>query len=94
MRTPHANVGDVLRWAEWGAVRVAGAGIILCFVAVSIYVLWTLDRGFTLTDEAYYLLLATQPEASQSVYQRAALDHLRGCGRSLEAFLRFAQSVC
>jgi hypothetical protein len=28
------------------------------------YVLWTLDRGFELTDEAYYLLLATQPDAS------------------------------
>ena len=64
MSTPHANVGDILRRAEWGAVRVAGAGIILCFVAVSVYVLWTLDRGFELTDEAYYLLLAMQPEAT------------------------------
>jgi len=36
----------------------------VCFVAVSIYALWTLDRGFTVTDEAYYLLLAMQPEAT------------------------------
>ena len=64
MRTPHANVGDALRWTPWGAVRVAGKGIIFCFIAVSIYVLWTLDRGFEVTDEAYYLLLAMQPEAS------------------------------
>ena len=36
----------------------------MCFIAVSIYLLWTLDRGFTMTDEAYYLLLAMQPEAT------------------------------
>ena len=64
MRTTPAIVGDVLRWVTWGAVRVAGVGTILCFIAVSIYLLWTLDRGFTLTDEAYYLLLAMQPEAT------------------------------
>jgi hypothetical protein len=64
MRTPYSNVGDVLSWSQWGAVRAAGAAVILSFVAVSIYVLWTLDRGFEITDEAYYLLLAMQPEAT------------------------------
>jgi hypothetical protein len=59
MRGPGANEHR----ASW-STRVAGAVIVLCFVSVSIYVLWTLDRGFELTDEAYYLLLAMQPDAS------------------------------
>jgi hypothetical protein len=64
MRTPDANVDDVLSWAQWGAFRAARAVVIVSFIAVSLYVLWTLDRGFEITDEAYYLLLAMQPEAT------------------------------
>jgi hypothetical protein len=38
--------------------RVAGAAILLCAFLVVAYCIWTLDRGFEITDEAYYLLLA------------------------------------
>ena len=34
------------------------AAIFLCTLLVLIYCIWTLDRGFEITDEAYYLLLA------------------------------------
>jgi|GEM_PF-1653543 len=37
---------------------VARAGILLCAFLVIAYCVWTLDRGFEITDEAYYLLLA------------------------------------
>lgn len=37
---------------------VAGALILLCALVVTAYCIWTLDRGFEITDEAYYLLLA------------------------------------
>lgn len=35
----------------------------LCGVLVVLYCAWTLDRGFDITDEAYYLLLAIYPES-------------------------------
>ncbi|MFC5520589.1 hypothetical protein [Polaromonas jejuensis] len=38
--------------------RIARTGILLCPFLVIAYCVWTLDRGFEITDEAYYLLLA------------------------------------
>lgn len=40
-------------------VEIARAGILLSAFLVVIYCIWTLNRGFEITDEAYYLLLAT-----------------------------------
>ena len=37
---------------------VARVLILLCALVVIAYCVWTLDRGFEITDEAYYLLLA------------------------------------
>ncbi len=42
----------------WEIERVARTGILLCALLVIAYCVWTLDRGFEITDEAYYLLLA------------------------------------
>ena len=42
----------------WEVERVPRAGILLCSFLVIAYCVWTLNRGFEITDEAYYLLLA------------------------------------
>ena len=42
----------------WKIESVTRAGIMLCAFLVIAYCVWTLDRGFEITDEAYYLLLA------------------------------------
>lgn len=38
-------------------------GIIVCALLIIAYCIWTLDRGFEITDEAYYLLMAMHPES-------------------------------
>lgn len=42
--------------AIWGS-------ILLFFSSLMIYSIWVLDRGFEITDESYYFLLAKNPEA-------------------------------
>ncbi len=62
---------DVIRGRNWdlstnvardmdGAVRLA---TVLCLLLVTTFCIWALDRGFDITDEAYYLLLAQHPES-------------------------------
>ncbi len=46
-----------------GRYLVCG-GILFCAIAVSIYCVWMLDRGFEITDEAYYILLAKNADPS------------------------------
>lgn len=46
---------------------IVSAAIFLCVLVVVVYCIWTLDRGFEITDEAYYLLLA-QHAASVKYY--------------------------
>lgn len=43
---------------SWQVDSVARTVILLCAFLVIAYCIWTLDRGFEITDEAYYLLLA------------------------------------
>lgn len=43
---------------------VVAAIVTMSLVLVVIYCVWALDRGFELTDESYYLLLAIHPGAS------------------------------
>jgi len=54
-------------YSPWGFERIARAGIFLCALVVIAYCVWTLDRGFEITDEAYYLLLAIHA-GSQKLY--------------------------
>lgn len=46
-----------------GAESIVRAGVLLCALLVVSYCVWTLDRGFDITDEAYYLLLGIYPES-------------------------------
>jgi hypothetical protein len=43
--------------------RFASICIILFFLALLMYSIWTLDRGFEITDESYYILSAINPSA-------------------------------
>ena len=45
-------------YSIWKIENVTRAGILFCALLVIAYCFWTLDRGFEITDEAYYLLLA------------------------------------
>ncbi len=62
---------------------VAGTVILLCSCLVIAYCIWTLDRGFEITDEAYYLLLAIHAGSvkffiSAQQWITAGLWHLTG----------------
>ena len=46
-----------------GVENIARGGVLLCAFLVVSYCVWTLDRGFDITDEAYYLLLGIYPES-------------------------------
>ena len=46
-----------------GAENIVRGGVLLCAFLVVTYCVWTLDRGFDITDEAYYLLLGIYPES-------------------------------
>ncbi len=48
---------------QWKAVSAINTGIMLCAFMVIAYCIWTLDRGFEITDEAYYLLLAMHADS-------------------------------
>jgi hypothetical protein len=67
----------------WEPVTVAGAVILLCSLLVIAYCMWTLDLGFEITDEAYYLLLAMHADSvklyiSAQHWITAGLWHLSG----------------
>lgn len=47
--------------------RTSALGICLAAAIAVVYCLWTLNRGFEITDEAYYLLLSMDPSA-QTLY--------------------------
>ena len=62
---------------SWYAVeRIAGAGVVVCALGVIAYVIWTLDRGFDITDEAYYLLLATHADSVKIFFPPGAQQWL------------------
>ena len=54
------NQGDDSLLAK-SLASITGLGILWCALGVIAYCIWTLDRGFDLSDEAYYLLLAMHP---------------------------------
>jgi hypothetical protein len=58
MKIREENHNAISFHSLWEVERVARAGILLCALLVIVYCVWTLDRGFEITDEAYYLLLA------------------------------------
>ncbi len=58
MKIRGENQSVVSLHSFWEVERVARTGILLCALLVIAYCVWTLDRGFEITDEAYYLLLA------------------------------------
>lgn len=58
MKIRGENHNGVSLHSFWEVERVARTGILLCALVVIAYCVWTLDRGFEITDEAYYLLLA------------------------------------
>lgn len=48
----------ISHWFPWKIERVTMTGFFLCAFVVVGYCAWTLDRGFEITDESYYLLLS------------------------------------
>jgi hypothetical protein len=60
---------DAVREPTLRAVALTDRGVavlaLLALAAVLAYCGWALDRGFEITDEAYYLLLAMHPDATQ-----------------------------
>lgn len=67
MKVPECNLNKNSAYSPWLIERVCNTGaLFLAFVVVS-YCIWTLDRGFEITDEAYYLLLAIH-SGSQEFY--------------------------
>jgi hypothetical protein len=56
-----ANLNNTVK--QNTADNVTRTGILLCALLVIVYCAWTLDRGFEITDEAYYLLLAMHADA-------------------------------
>ena len=47
----------------FGIESTANTGVVICALLVIAFCAWTLDRGFEITDEAYYLLMAMHPES-------------------------------
>jgi hypothetical protein len=58
MKTQEENYNVILFHSFWEVKSLARTMILLCAFLVIAYCVWTLDRGFEITDEAYYLLLA------------------------------------
>lgn len=58
MKIRKENPNAISFLSVWKVESVARTGILLCAFLVIAYCVWTLDRGFEITDEAYYLLLA------------------------------------
>jgi hypothetical protein len=67
MKTPIRINSPKLAYSNWLIERVCISGALLFSIAVVIYCIWTLDRGFEITDEAYYLLAAIHA-GTQEVY--------------------------
>ena len=54
-------------YSSWRFERIVNTGILFFAVVVMLYCVWTLDRGFEITDEAYYILLAVHA-STQKLY--------------------------
>lgn len=68
VKSIESNVVDSI----WRVESLSKLVFIFCGITVTAYCFWTLDRGFDITDEAYYLLLAkhsTSVEAFISAQQ-------------------------
>jgi hypothetical protein len=61
------NQISISPYSPWKFERVVNTGIIFSAVVVMLYCVWTLDRGFEITDEAYYILLAIHA-STQTLY--------------------------
>lgn len=57
---------DILFLLPRKVESISRSGILLCAFLVIIYCIWTLNRGFEITDEAYYLLLAMHSSSVKS----------------------------
>lgn len=58
MKIQGKNLNAISLHSLWEVESVASAGILASAFLGIAYCVWTLDRGFEITDEAYYLLLA------------------------------------
>ena len=67
MKIPENERPHISSYSFWRFECMANTGILFFVVVVIAYCVWTLDRGFEITDEAYYLLLAIQA-GSQTLY--------------------------
>ncbi|RJG02920.1 hypothetical protein [Noviherbaspirillum sedimenti] len=65
MKFPEKYRGDISSNLSRGLESIAKAGIFLCAIVVIAYCVWALERGFEITDEAYYLLLAMHADSVQ-----------------------------
>jgi len=70
MKVPENNYTNSSPCLPWRFERLINAGVIFFAVVVMFYCGWTLDRGFEITDEAYYLLLAIHA-GTQELYVSA-----------------------
>ena len=70
MNVPENNYINNSPYSPWRFERFIKAGILFFGVVVMFYCVWTLDRGFEITDEAYYLLLAIHA-GTQKLYVSA-----------------------
>jgi len=67
MKMPDFNYTNISSDSPWRFERIANRGVFFLAVIVTLYCVWILDRGFEITDEAYYLLLAIHA-GTQQVY--------------------------
>ncbi len=63
MNNPQVNAASNSFNSYWGIESISRVVMLLCACLVIIYCVWTLDRGFEITDEAYYLLLAMHADS-------------------------------
>jgi len=67
MKMPDNNQASISSYSPCIFERVANTGILFLAAVVMAYCLWMLDRGFEITDEGYYLLLAIHA-STQNLY--------------------------
>jgi len=63
MKYQKTNFNSIPFYSGWMIERAINTGFVLCAFIVIGYCVWTLDRGFDITDESYYLLLAMHADS-------------------------------
>lgn len=67
MKLPTNNYTSISSYSHCRFEGVANTGILFFAAVVMLYCVWTLDRGFEITDESYYILLAVHA-STQKLY--------------------------